>query len=151
VAAGPGDGTAATAGCGHLRASRADREHVLGMLKAAFVQGQLTKDELDIRLGQTFASRTYAELAALTADISAGQIGAQPPWKPARAHARPPMNAIIQPGACGVIGAILVAIFFFGNFGLYFAVVVAILAALLLTSLLILDPWLKKRSSGQQR
>jgi len=42
---------------------------VVGTLKVAFVQGRLTKDELDARLGQTLASRTYAELAALTADL----------------------------------------------------------------------------------
>ena len=55
------------AGRGHLRASHADRERVVGTLKAAFVQGMLTKDELDLRVGQTLGSRTYADLAALTA------------------------------------------------------------------------------------
>ena len=55
----PGDDTAAaTAGHGRLRASDADREHVLDLLKAAFVQGLLTKDEFDMRVGRTFASRT---------------------------------------------------------------------------------------------
>ena len=82
------DMAAATVRRGSLRASHADREHVVEVLKAAFVQGLLTKDEFDVRLGQTLASRTYAELAALTADIPAGLIGAQSPRKPARA--RPP-------------------------------------------------------------
>ena len=59
----------ATAGRGHLRAAHADREHAITALKAAFVQGRLNKDELDARAGQAFASRTYAELAALTADL----------------------------------------------------------------------------------
>jgi hypothetical protein len=59
----------ATAGRGHLRAAHADREHAIAALKAAFVQGRLSKDELDVRAGQAFASRTYAELAALTADL----------------------------------------------------------------------------------
>jgi hypothetical protein len=40
---GPGDEKAAAAR-GHLRASHADREQVVGTLKAAFVQGRLTKD-----------------------------------------------------------------------------------------------------------
>ena len=80
----PGDETAAGAGGrGHLRASHADREQVIGTLKAAFVQGMLAKDEFDLRVGQTFASRTYADLAALTADLPAGLAAAQPP-KPAR-------------------------------------------------------------------
>jgi len=42
---------------------------VVGLLKAAFVQGQLTRDEFDGRLDRALASRTYAELAALTADL----------------------------------------------------------------------------------
>jgi hypothetical protein len=57
---------------GRVRASHADRDHVIAVLKAAFVQGRLTKDEFDARVGQTFASRTYAELALITADIPAG-------------------------------------------------------------------------------
>ena len=32
-----------------------------------------------MRAGPTFASRTYAELAALTADLPAGLTGAKPP------------------------------------------------------------------------
>src|SRR6516165_7757729 len=77
VMAGPGDGIAAGAGGrGHLRASHADREQVIGTLKAGFVQGRLAKDEFDLRVGQTFASRTYAELAAVTADLPAGLTAA---------------------------------------------------------------------------
>ncbi len=41
--AGPGDEIAGAGGQGdgHLRASHADREQVIGSLKAAFVQGRL--------------------------------------------------------------------------------------------------------------
>jgi hypothetical protein len=66
-----------------LRASHADREQVIGTLKAAFVAGVLAKDEFDLRVGQAFASRTYADLATLTADLPAGLAVIQPP-KPAR-------------------------------------------------------------------
>ena len=48
----------AAADRGHLRASHADREQVIGTLTAAFVQGMLPKDEFDLRVGQTFAART---------------------------------------------------------------------------------------------
>ena len=41
------------------------------VLKAAFVQDRLTKDEFDDRVGQALASRTYADLTALTADLPA--------------------------------------------------------------------------------
>ena len=69
--AGPGEEMAAGAGRGRLRASRADREHVIETLKAAFVQGLLGKDEFEARVGQTLTARTYAELATLTACIPA--------------------------------------------------------------------------------
>ena len=72
-------------GWGHLRASHADRERVVGVLKAAFVEGRLAKDEFDLRVGQTFAARTYAELAALTADLPA----AKPPQPTQRVLLRP--------------------------------------------------------------
>mgnify|MGYP003907948353 CR=1 FL=1 len=62
-----------------MRASHADREQVIETLKAAFVQGRLDRDEFDLRVGQTFASRTYAELAALTAGIPARLAAAKPP------------------------------------------------------------------------
>jgi hypothetical protein len=76
----PGDDTAAgKAGRGHLRASHADREQAIGTLKAASVAGMLAKDELDLRVGQVFASRTCADLAALIADLPAGLAVAQPP------------------------------------------------------------------------
>jgi hypothetical protein len=78
--AGLGDELSAGAGGhGRLRASHADRDRVIGVLKAAFVQGMLAKDEFDLRVGQTLASRTYAELAALTADLPAGLAAAKPP------------------------------------------------------------------------
>ena len=81
MATGPGD-QAAAAGRGRLQASHADREQVIGTLKAAFVQGRLGKDEFDARVGHALTSRTYADLAALTAGIPAGLTGAQPPRKP---------------------------------------------------------------------
>ena len=71
--AGPGDVTAAADGRdrGGLRASHADRELVIGALKAAYVQGRLTEDELGARAGRVYRSRTYAELAKVTAEITA--------------------------------------------------------------------------------
>jgi PadR family transcriptional regulator len=60
------------------RASDADREHVIDTLKAAFVQGRLTRGELDARAGRALAARSRAGLAALTADLPAGPAGARP-------------------------------------------------------------------------
>jgi hypothetical protein len=91
VMAGPGDEVAAGAGDrGHLRASHADREQVIDTLKAAFVQGMLAEDEFDLRVGQTFASRTHAELVAVTVDLPADLTAAQPP-QPAPAQREAPV------------------------------------------------------------
>jgi hypothetical protein len=68
--AGPRDEMAAgAAGREPMRASHADRDRVIEVLKDAFVHGQLTMDELDARAGRALAARTCAELVALTADI----------------------------------------------------------------------------------
>ena len=77
----------AGSGRGRLRASDADREHVVRTLKAAYVHGLVTKDEFDARVSQTFAARTYAELALITAGIPAGLAAAPPPLRPRPAKA----------------------------------------------------------------
>jgi uncharacterized membrane protein YedE/YeeE len=70
-----------------LRASHDDREQVIGTLKTAFMQGRLTEEELGERAGQVYGSRTYAELAGVTADIPGeltGPTGARSrrdPWR----------------------------------------------------------------------
>jgi hypothetical protein len=80
----PGSGLAAGAGGqGHLRASDADREQVIDVLKTAFVQGRLDRDEFGLRVGQALASPTWADLAALVADIPARLARPRPP-QPAR-------------------------------------------------------------------
>jgi len=77
--AGPGDEMAAAEGRGRgeFRASHADREQVIGILKAAFVEGMLSKDEFDQRVAQAFGSRTYAELAPITADLCVEPVAAR--------------------------------------------------------------------------
>jgi Domain of unknown function (DUF1707) len=70
-------------GGGHLRASDADRERVIDALKAAYVQGRLTKGELARRAGQALESRTYADLAGVTAGIPAAPAATLPRRQPA--------------------------------------------------------------------
>ena len=148
----PGDDVAAAAaGRGRLRASHADREHVLEVLKAAFVQGLLTKSEFDLRVGQTFASRTYAELAALTADIPAGLIAAQPLREPARAQAPHPQNKVVNSCACAALAVLaLGTASFTGNFGLFFALVAAVLGVLFIAGGRMALSSHEKRSSRRQ-
>jgi len=111
VVAGPEDELAAAGtGSGNLLASRADREHTIEMLKVAFVQDRLTKDEFDLRVGQVLASRTYAELAAVSADIPVGLIGQRLPRTPARTQARPPMSTAAKAGICVAIAIAVPAV-----------------------------------------
>ena len=78
-----------------LRASHADREQVIDTLKAAFVQDRLTKDEFDERVGHALASRTHADLAALTADLPAEPSAVRPPRQPVAAR---PRNTAVRNG-----------------------------------------------------
>jgi DUF1707 SHOCT-like domain len=90
-----------SAGRGRMRASNADREQAIDVLKAAFVQGRLTKDELYARAGRALAARTCADLAALIADIPAGP--------PAPARRRPRAVAPVAAGICLLIAAAAIA------------------------------------------
>jgi Domain of unknown function (DUF1707) len=104
-----------------LRASHVDREQAISALKAAFVHGRLASDEFDARVGQALASRTHAELAAITADIPAdvpigaagvpvaaasvpvGTVGVQP----AREPGSPALS--VKSGVCVTVSAAMLA------------------------------------------
>lgn len=160
----PGDQMAGgTVGRGRLLASHADREQVIETLKAAFVQGLLTKDEFGLRVGQTLGSRTYAELAAITADIPGWLIGAQLPPKRAQAQAqtRAEGNTAFKSGVCtlgaiilaastavdavsGLGAALIMALFLMGV-----GVIIAVIVTLLVAGIRLLESRHRKRSSGQ--
>jgi hypothetical protein len=145
------DMAAATTRRGGLRASHADREHVLQVLKAAFVQGRLTKDEFDARVGQTLASRTYAELAVRTADIPTGLMGAQSPRKLARPPPTHPQNKVVNSCACATLAIfVLSAPLLTGHFELFFVLVAAMLGALFAATGQTVHSSYKKRASRQR-
>jgi Domain of unknown function (DUF1707) len=154
VVTGPGHQGAGAAGRGRLRTSRADREQVVEVLKAAFVEDRLTKDEFDTRVGQALASRTYADLAALTADIPAGLSTALPP-EPARTRGRIPVGARVLTAAtvptAGLWAGALSAQT--GNQALsgFVATFTCIwLGIVILTVAVMLESRRQKRSSGQR-
>jgi hypothetical protein len=156
VIIGPGDGMPA-AGRGLMRASDADREQVIGVLKVAFVQGRLTKDELDLRVGQAFTARTNAELAVVTADIPAGQAAAAPLPQPAGARGWPPMNSSAKTAAGVILAATVVTValwliaWFGGNGALLSGAVFATgvdLVMLCATGANLLERRQQKRSGG---
>ncbi len=154
-----------------LRTSRADRDRVIGTLKSAFVQGMLTKDEFDARVGQTFASRTYAELAAVTADLGdigsiggsgsiggtgSGPTGAPPPRQPAQPAedevADSSQNKIVNAGACAMLAVLVLnTAFFAGNFGVFLTIVAAITVALCVAGARVIYLRNEKRSRGRQQ
>jgi hypothetical protein len=153
VMAGPGDEKAANAvGRGHLRASHADRDHVISTLKVAFVQGRLTKDEFDLRVSQTLTSRTHADLAALTADIPAGLTGAGAPRKAAPVPAHHPVNkplmwsmsVLTLAGVASMGAAVLAEVFLLLVYGL-----LAVLIGAPVAGTLMLDSWRQTRPGGQ--
>lgn len=69
----------ATEARGQARASSVDREGVIDVIKAAFADGRLTREELLERVERAHTSRTRAELAALSADLPSGAPGPLPP------------------------------------------------------------------------
>jgi hypothetical protein len=84
-----GAGARNTPGRGYLLAADADREQVIDALKVAFAGGRLTKDKFDEGVGRALTSRTYAELAAVIADIPAGPARTQSRSRISAASAAP--------------------------------------------------------------
>ena len=66
-----------------LRASDADRDRVVDVLRVAAGDGRLTVDELDERLEAALSARTLSKLVVLSADLVTG------PGRPAVATAEP--------------------------------------------------------------
>jgi hypothetical protein len=156
VTIGPGDEMAA-AGRGPMRASDVDREQAIATLKVAFVQGRLTKDELDLRVGQAFTARTYAELAVVTADIPAGLSAAEPLRKPAAARGWPPLNSSAKTAVGVITGATMMTVvlwltaWFAGNGALLAGAIIATgidLVILCAAGANVLDRRKQKRSGG---
>jgi len=73
------------------------REQVIRTLKVAMTQGRLTEDEYETRAAQASASRSPAELDALTADLPAGLV-----------TVRPPTGRDVLTGVCVIIAAVSV-------------------------------------------
>ena len=153
--AGPGDEIAAAAGGrGRPRASHADREQVIEVLKAAFVQGRLDRDEFDLRVGLPLASRTYADLTALTADITPARLTRARPLGPARKSANKKKKAVAAL-ACTTLAypglmAALPPIPDGSPFAVPVLVIMFVLPGALATGwLLLLHAWLDKRAGRQ--
>lgn len=122
-------------GQGMLRTSRADREHVIGVLQVAFVQGRLTQDEFETRVGQTLMSRTYLELSVVTADLPPRLVGSQLPRMTAVRPDRPKKSAAAKVVVGGFIAlavatlALVVAVLTGNPLGLLGAALAVVLSS----------------------
>ena len=145
VSTGPDD--LAAAGRGHLRASRADREHVIAVLKTAFVQDRLTRDEFDHQVGQVLVSRTYAELAAITVEIPVVPPAAVPPVHPG---SRTLGIAARRSGVCALITVALVEGAALGDFfALLYLAVFSFIATVAFLGYGVVDAREERRSRAQ--
>ena len=148
-----GERAAAAGGHGRLRASRADRERVIELLKVAFVQDRLTQDELDTRVGLALASRTYADLAELTADIPSGPA-AERAVEPAGTPARTLAKAARRSGICMLVAFALVGAVALTNAASLLppAILLGIAAVIAASGFLgygVVDAWQERRSRRQ--
>ena len=148
---GPGDETGASAGGeSRLPSTRAGRDQVIAALKTAFVQGRLTKDEFELRLGQALA--IYAQLDALTADIPAAAPAVTPPTEAARQAANKKM---VQQGTVGVAGLtfLLDAVLVIPRnpvLGVVAGILLTVFVTVLTAGFLTLLSWAIDRRSGAQ-
>jgi hypothetical protein len=127
-----------------LPVTYADRERVIRTLKAALAQGLVTEAEHDERTAQASASRSRAELAALTADLPDGLTALPPTTRDVRVG----IGMIIV--AAGVLAAILLTNP--DNIVAFLAALGAIATLILVPPItvgLIIDVRHQKRSGGQ--
>ena len=87
-----------------MRASDADRDRVLDVLRTAAGEGRLTADEFEERVQAVLAARTFGELAALTADLPVpGRYVPSAPLPPV------PVPPVVTPAEPPAQGDILIA------------------------------------------
>jgi hypothetical protein len=92
-----------------MRASTADRDRSIEVLKSSFVEGRLTQDELDLRLGQALVSRFFAELMSITADLPVGPFGRLPAHPVTPPFPRTSRRAVAA-ALLGVLAVLMVAV-----------------------------------------
>ena len=107
MASGPWDPSRAGAPDRFL-ASDADRERVVDALKAAFVQGVLTKDELAAWTGHALQARTYGQLAALTPQPRKPQASKPEPGRPVGSTIPAPARRRVTKKVAAVIACAIV-------------------------------------------
>ena len=123
-----------------LRASDAERERVAAFLRDQSLEGRLTTDELDERLGRAYRAVTVRELRELVVDLPGSPLGPQrgrpaPPGLRRSPNLAPPALAacvvLMAPWLLGVAASVVLAM------GIAFVAVVFALAFVLAPVMLI--------------
>jgi hypothetical protein len=124
-----------------LRASDAERERVAAFLRDQSLEGRLTTDELDERLGRAYRAVTVRELRELVVDLPGSPLGPPQRGRPAPPALRrspnlaPPALAacvvLMAPWLLGVAASVVLAM------GIAFVAVVFALAFVLAPVMLI--------------
>jgi hypothetical protein len=70
-----------------LRAADTDRDQTAEVLRRAAAEGRITFEELDERISQTYAAKTFADLEAVTSDLPGPGVSVPAPAAP---RYRPP-------------------------------------------------------------
>jgi hypothetical protein len=97
-----------------MRAAAADRERAIDVLKAAYGEGRLTKDEFETRAHKAMAAKYYGELTAIIADLPAGPLG-----HPVAYHPGYYPNVVPVPPTNGLaVGALVCGILEFFTLGI---------------------------------
>ena len=143
---------------GHFRASHADRERAIDVLKTAFAEERLTKEAFDLRVDRALASRTYAELAAVTSDLHVSPAAVRPAAAgPVSTPARTLAKAARRSGVCmlaafAVVGVIALTVHGENDMAIFLAflsVIAAVIAASGFLGYGVIDAWQEHRSRGQ--
>jgi Domain of unknown function (DUF1707) len=87
-----------------LRAADTDRDQAAEVLRRAAAEGRITFDELDDRISQVYAAKTFADLETITRDLPGPGVRApapatrryQPPAVPTGAHTPTTSVAILS-------------------------------------------------------
>ena len=82
-----------------MRASDRDRERAVALLRARCVEGYLSVETFEHRLGQVLGARSLAELRVLVADV-ARQRWTWPRWRPVRSA---PAAPVAQPAEGSIV------------------------------------------------
>ena len=92
---------------GRLRASDADREHVVGRLHTAATEGRLSSEELDERVHRALTALTYGDLDAVLEDLPRPRddTRAAPARRPGGWSERPPARRTVGGWAVEVVRA----------------------------------------------